>query len=293
MKIVEEIKERLSIFKNLYDIVRIVDPFEKKSLIIDNNDEINLEDFCYEFWRRDLACENCVCMRAYLNNDTFVKVEHSGEKTFLITASPVTFDEKTYVAELLKDITTSGNIIYSKNGEKDIKTLISEMNEKIITDELTKVYNRRYINERLPVDINDSITNGKVLSIILADIDFFKNINDNYGHLIGDKVLQDFAKILSCSIKKDTSWVARYGGEEFLIVLNNNESEDGYEVAERIRKLLNKTTFIYDDTKINLTCSFGVYGLKNKKMNIDELISKADKNLYEAKLSGRNKTVSN
>lgn len=291
MKIVEEMKERLSIFKNLYDIVRIVDPFEKKTIIIDKNNGIKLEDLCYEFWKRDLACENCICMRAYLNNDTFVKVEHSGEKTFLITASPVTFEKKTYIAELLKDITTSGNIIYSKNGETDIKLLISEMNEKIITDELTKVYNRRYINERLPVDINNSIIQDKSLSIILADIDFFKTINDNYGHLIGDKVLQDFVKILSCYIKKDTAWVARYGGEEFLIVLNNTGSEDAYKIAEKIRNLLNKTTFTYDDIKINLTSSFGIYVLRNEKMNMDEFISKADKNLYKAKLSGRNKTV--
>ena len=141
------------------------------------------------------------------------------------------------------------------------------------------------------MDINNSIVDGYPLSIIMADIDHFKNVNDSYGHLIGDEMLIDFAKIISKSIRKDIGWVGRYGGEEFLIVLKHTDSEEAYKVAEKIRKLIDETTFTYDNVSIHITSSFGVHGYINEKLNLEELISQVDKKLYVAKASGRNKTI--
>lgn len=116
-------------------------------------------------------------------------------------------------------------------------------------------------------------------------------INDTNGHVIGDKVLKDVAELISDSIRKDTDWVGRYGGEEFLIVLNNTEGNDALKVAEKIRRSLENTNFIYDNLTIKITSSFGVYCVKNKEVTVDELIFSVDKNLYEAKNTGRNKIV--
>jgi diguanylate cyclase (GGDEF)-like protein len=125
----------------------------------------------------------------------------------------------------------------------------------------------------------------------MADIDFFKDVNDTYGHVIGDKVLKDFAALISESINNDSCWAARYGGEEFIIVLNNIDIETSYEVAEKIRKRLEEKIFVYDEIHIKITSSFGVYCVDNKKIEINDLINEVDKNLYKAKQSGRNITI--
>ena len=165
------------------------------------------------------------------------------------------------------------------------------MNDTAIRDELTGMYNRRYINERLQLDINDSMISNKPLCVVMADLDFFKDVNDNYGHVVGDWVLKDFAQILSSSVRSDSDWVGRYGGEEFLIVLRNTDGNSAFEVIEKIRKLVQENVFEYKDIKIKITSSFGGYIIMNEKITIDELINRADKNLYSAKNSGRNKTI--
>ncbi|MPN42749.1 putative diguanylate cyclase DgcT [bioreactor metagenome] len=125
----------------------------------------------------------------------------------------------------------------------------------------------------------------------MADIDFFKVVNDTYGHLIGDKVIRDIAKLIQASIRKDQDWVGRYGGEEFLITLNNTDVKDAFIVCEKIRKIIENTTFEYEEAKVKVTASFGVYGIVSTKLDIEGFINAADKSLYAAKVTGRNKTV--
>ncbi|MBU3142664.1 GGDEF domain-containing protein [Clostridium sp. CF012] len=291
MEIIEIIKERLSIFKNLYDTVRVVDPINKKVVNFEGGNTEIVADSCFGFWKTDGYCKNCISMRACLENDTFIKMEVIGAKVFLIISSPVTIEDKVYIVEMLKDVSQTGSIINNEKKIINIENLIKEMNDAAIRDELTGMYNRRYINERLQLDINDSMISNKPLCVVMADLDFFKDVNDNYGHVVGDWVLKDFAKILSSSVRSDSDWVGRYGGEEFLIVLRNTDGNNAFEVIEKIRKLVQENVFEYKDIKIKITSSFGGYITMNEKITIDELINKADKNLYSAKNSGRNKTI--
>lgn len=292
LSVLDDVKSRLSVFKNMYDIIRIVDPLGKCTIDCPENGEAAEGSLCYDFWKRGSSCENCISMRAHLEKETFHKLEYKDEKLFLIIASPIEKYGSEYIVEILKDVTDNG-LIHGNEREmgEDIEFLIKEMNEKVVTDELTKVYNRRYINERLPIDINSSILNGFPMSIIMADIDYFKKINDTYGHLIGDKIIRDFAQIIKESIRKYTDWVGRYGGEEFLIVLNNIHPNDAYRVCEKIRKNIEEHIFKYDDYEIKITSSFGLYSISNEKLNVEGYIELADRNLYEAKKGGRNKTV--
>ncbi|KMT22540.1 GGDEF domain-containing protein, partial [Clostridium cylindrosporum] len=292
MNIVEEVKNRLSVFKNLYDIFRLVDPVNKKTITVNDNSIEESKGYCYDFWKRDEFCKNCISIRAYLEDDTFVKIQNNEGKIFLVTATPLILNNNRYIVEILKDITQNGKI-QTKNDSSENYTeyVLNELNEKIIKDELTGVYNRRYINETLPVNINKSIVKQYPLSVIMADIDFFKKINDNYGHLIGDKILIDFCKLVKYHIRKSTDWLSRYGGEEFLIVLQDTDLHSAYKVAEDIRKSLENTVFQYDDIKIKITASLGVHQLSSHKNNMDELLLGADRNLYHAKITGRNKTV--
>ena len=238
MEILGIVKERLSLFKNLYDSMRIVDPINKK-VISSVGEETEFTTInCYGLCGKDAYCSNCISMRAFIENDTFVKVEFVNGKLILIISSPVTIESNIYIVEMIKDISQTSSIM--KNGKSDynIRNLIVDMNDVAIRDELTGIYNRRYINERLTVDINDSKTQNKPLCVVMADLDFFKDVNDNYGHVVGDWVLKDFAKLMSTAIRSSSDWVGRYGGEEFLIVLGNTDGNEAFSIIEKLRKLV-------------------------------------------------------
>lgn len=129
MQIVEIIKERLSIFKNLYDIIRIVDPINKKTIKFGEDNSEILQEPCFEFWEKDGKCNNCISMRAYLENDTFIKLEEVEEKIFLIISSPVTIENKVYIVEMLKDISQKEIVVNSDKDTINIENLIKEMND--------------------------------------------------------------------------------------------------------------------------------------------------------------------
>ena len=283
----------LSMLEKIYDIIRIVDPLRKEIIQYDNEKITTINNKCYSFWGNGKFCPNCVSMRAYNEEETFVKIEYNKEKIYMVMATPVINDGDKYVIELLKDITKTGVVenIHEKT-VIEIQKLVNEMNSEVIKDALTGIYNRRFIDERLPVDIMQSFSLKKPLSIIMCDIDFFKAVNDNYGHLAGDCILFEFASILKKNIKNN-NWVARYGGEEFIIVLNNTNSDSAFNICEKIRKEIEKSSFEYDGVKINITSSFGIYTLDSYESNIDtkSMIGYADKNLYEAKKTGRNRCI--
>ena len=296
MEVIEIIKEKLSIFKNLYDSIRIVDPINKRVINVQEDATKVLEGNCYGLWNKEEYCRNCVSMRAYLQNDTLLKMEFINGKIMLVTASPVTVDNKVYIVELIKSVSQAGSIMNNEKNSYSIQNLLDEMNDAAIKDELTGIYNRRYINENLTIDINASMLYNQPLCVIMADLDFFKVVNDTYGHVVGDWVLKDFAKILKASIRSNSDWVGRYGGEEFLIVLRNTDANNGFKVAEKIRKLVENNVFAYKGIEIKISASFGAYSIINTsdmKLTVDELVNHADKNLYLAKNSGRNKTVVN
>jgi len=194
--------------------------------------------------------------------------------------------------ELMKDITTSDmGIGISNKSITEINQIIDKMNEEIIKDSLTNTFNRRYLEERLLVDLFNSSDKKQPISIILVDIDHFKKVNDNYGHLAGDYVLKEFVKIAKYNIRSGLDWIARYGGEEFLIVLLNSDENIAYTVAEKVRKAIENAEFQYNEDTIRITASLGTYTIDSKRMTCEQLIDHADRNLYRAKNSGRNKTI--
>lgn len=157
--------------------------------------------------------------------------------------------------------------------------------EKSIRDDLTGLYKRNYIGEILDKVMIKYINEGEIFSIMMFDVDYFKSINDNYGHLQGDKVLTDISKVIMECIG-DTGYAGRYGGEEFIVILPNTKQERLVEIGERIRNKVN--TFPWEDG-IKVTISGGLY--ENKSNTNMECIKIVDDLLYEAKNSGRNKIV--
>jgi len=158
-----------------------------------------------------------------------------------------------------------------------------------ITDELTGLYNYRYFQERLSEEFKRVRRSERPFSIILIDIDHFKNINDTYGHKQGDKVLSELAEIIKFGLR-DFDIAARYGGEEFALLLPDTDLSESVIVAERTRKRIQNHGFSKNDIHFKVTISLGVmtyhYG---DKINQDRLLEEADRLLYKAKKSGRNR----
>ncbi len=155
-----------------------------------------------------------------------------------------------------------------------------------ITDTLTELYNRSYLNTKLHAEVNLFHRYNTPMGLIMIDIDYFKDVNDTYGHLVGDSVLVEFAEILRVNVRL-TDIVGRWGGEEFVIICPSNTLNQVAELAEKLRVLVESYTF---NTVGKKTASFGVGTIHNSEDEM-ELIRRIDDALYEAKRLGRNRVV--
>ena len=159
-----------------------------------------------------------------------------------------------------------------------------------IKDGLTGVYNRRFLQTRLGEEYNRSKRYGAKLSLIMIDIDFFKKVNDTYGHQCGDAVLQSVATNINCHIRK-TDYLARFGGEEFCCLLPETDLPGALVLAERFRRVVEAQTTLCQEHNIKVTISLGVAEFTGED-TAESLLKRADEALYEAKHSGRNRVVS-
>lgn len=166
-----------------------------------------------------------------------------------------------------------------------------EMQKLARTDPLTGLFNRRYFFEIAEKEFAESIRYNRPLSVLILDLDLFKDINDTYGHFVGDQALIHIGELLQKAIRTPDT-IARYGGEEFVLLLPETICSNATIFAERLRTLVEDTPVKYGDDPIYLSASFGVAGKQDKgKGTFDQLISNADQALYKAKGNGRNQVV--
>ena len=289
---VEFVENNINILKGLYDALRVVDPVGKKVLLHNEVALINKKGSCFSELSKKRVCDNCISMRAINNNSTFMKIENVDEKLYLISAMPFEYKGETYAVELIKEVTNSlfyGNSIIGGNYKVD--NMVKDMKKIATKDALTGIYNRRFIDERLPVDMAQCMENDEPISIIMADMDYFKNINDTYGHTTGDYVLKEFTKKLKKCMREKKDWIARYGGEEFIICIPGADERIALKVANRMLSSVKDMELNLDNGKVNVTASFGIATLYNNHISTEEFIDNADKKLYLAKETGRNKIV--
>jgi two-component system, cell cycle response regulator len=164
-----------------------------------------------------------------------------------------------------------------------------------VTDPLTGAFNRRYMMDQLPRELERCRRYGNPLSVIMCDVDHFKQVNDVKGHSAGDDVLQQFVARMQRSIRANSDWVARLGGEEFLIVLPETGFRGAMFVAEKIRAIMTSTPFVTREGDVAATSSFGVASTEahgpDLAMKSETLIRAADQCLYASKQSGRNRAT--
>ncbi len=164
---------------------------------------------------------------------------------------------------------------------------LEEAKEESKEDFLTKLYNKRALDEFMKIKEGEYKRYGRNFAIVMFDIDFFKKVNDTYGHEAGDAVLSAFAKILKKG-SRTVDIVGRFGGEEFLALLSETDSNGGVIFAEKVRKHVEKTRFVYKGKRIKVTVSAGV-SQRSNHISLEAAINSADEYMYKAKKEGRNR----
>ena len=185
---------------------------------------------------------------------------------------------------VFEKLTLFAGVIFIFDGSKKWMANFEKLSH---TDELTKLANRKLINLTLESDLTTYGKNNKKICLALLDIDYFKNINDKYGHSVGDNILKSFSHFLTSLINKK-DFIGRWGGEEFIIIIRDKELEQAKECLEYIREKISKHTFTYNELKINLTASIGVCEFDPNKHDSNSLFNMVDNKMYQSKKQGRN-----
>jgi diguanylate cyclase (GGDEF)-like protein len=195
-------------------------------------------------------------------------------------------------AQLVARLSTASRVL---SLEHSLKSALDERRRMAMTDALTGAHNRRYFMRYLRGELKRARRFGTELSILLLDIDFFKKVNDEFGHAAGDVVLQKFVKRVQKGLPRDYDWCARLGGEEFVVVLPQTDLAGATVVAERLRKMVEAYPLHLSKSVRPITVSIGLSGLqalaKRDSATIESLLADADRYLYQSKENGRNRVT--
>src|SRR5262249_46977628 len=179
--------------------------------------------------------------------------------------------------------------------EAVLRITLVENRKLSTTDDLTRVASRRFFTKHLPREVDRAARYNRALSLILCDIDHFKNVNDTLGHAGGDEVLRQFGSRLQEVLRRGVDWVARIGGEEFAIVLPETNYDQALEAARKLRSTVADKSFLAQGRHVEVTASFGLCGLeavpRGARKVAESLVKIADAALYRSKHSGRNRVT--
>lgn len=229
--------------------------------------------------------------RKYLIEKTYLKVQ-------LLQANNVILSAKNAYQLLLEQQKKGQNLLEDSVQERTLELHIAlqeledanrELEQKNNLDELTGLFNRRYYDQKILAEFRRSKRNLTPLSLIIIDIDYFKVVNDSYGHLAGDQCLVWVGNHLKKSLKRSSDMAFRYGGEEFCIILPDTDERGALAFAEALRKIIEHQVCTHKSIKVSLTISGGIFTYTQQdNIKPEQIFTRADKALYEAKNNGRN-----
>lgn len=255
--------------KKVFDVVRFVDVETNKIISIDEKNNIHTSPYsCYSLWERTGKCQNCTSHKAKASKSSTTKFEYVNNEFYYVISEYMEVDGNPYVLELVSKI--KENFEVALYGKTNMSQSIEDLQKKLYTDELTGVYNRRYLEDRMYRDKN-------ICAVAMVDLDYFKNVNDKYGHFVGDVILSETSKVMLESVRSK-DMVIRYGGDEFIIMFSEISRSIVEMCLNQIR--LNIQNTLLKNTGIERTCSIGcAFG----SCSVEYLLQEADKMLYEAK----------
>ncbi len=281
------IQDPFCIFSSDYRMIKVNS--EYAALKNRSVEELTGPGRCYEIAGKDSVCDNCVVQKTMLSANPCAK-----EKLLLLPDGSTRWVEiytyplldassqVSHVIEYMRDVTDR------KVAEEEKQNLIEKLDRLSKTDGLTMVLNKRAIMERLDYEIGRAGRYRQPLSLIICDLDHFKQINDTLGHETGDKVLRAMAQELAGSLRK-TDIIGRFGGDEFLLILPQTPLEGASEFAERLRQAVQEIKYP-EGLTLKTTLSMGIAAYEDNP-DPNDMVRRADMALYNAKKSGRNKTA--
>ena len=267
----QEAERKMESLREVFQVVRLVDG----KMLMDREKRINAGDLsetcqCYSFWKKDKECENCSSLLALKEQTQKIKFEFLDLQVFQMISRYVEIDGRPYVMEMIQNLDESIQI--DQEGYDKLISKLSGYNEKLYTDVLTGIYNRRFFEEKIK-NMEDEA------GIAVIDLDDFKLHNDTYGHSAGDAALITTANIIKKYIRK-TDILIRYGGDEFLLILPSIKKHIFEDKLKLIREKIHDTV-VPKYEKMQLSVSIG--GAVFREGNIEDAIASADRQMYIAK----------
>ena len=267
----QEAERKMESLREVFQVVRLVDG----EMLMDREKRINAGDLsetcqCYSFWKKDKECENCSSLLALKEQTQKIKFEFLDLQVFQVISRYVEIDGRPYVMEMIQNLDESIQI--DQEGYDKLISKLSGYNEKLYTDVLTGIYNRRFFEEKIK-NMEDEA------GIAVIDLDDFKLHNDTYGHSAGDAALITTANIIKKYIRK-TDILIRYGGDEFLLILPSIKKHIFEDKLKLIREKIHDT-IVPKYEKMQLSVSIG--GAIFREGNIEDAIASADRQMYIAK----------
>ena len=267
----QEAERKMESLREVFQVVRLVDG----KMLMDREKRINAGDLsetcqCYTFWKKDKECKNCSSLLALKEQTQKIKFEFLDLQVFQVISRYVEIDGRPYVMEMIQNLDESIQI--DQEGYEKLISKLSGYNEKLYTDVLTGIYNRRFFEEEIKKMEDEA-------GIAVIDLDDFKLHNDTYGHSAGDAALITTANIIKKYIRK-TDILIRYGGDEFLLILPSIKKHIFEDKLKLIREKIHDT-IVPKYEKMQLSVSIG--GAIFREGNIEDAIASADRQMYIAK----------
>lgn len=267
----QQAEEEAKMLEKVFDVVRFLegDFFEQ----MQDNPRIGVKIGmcqCYDFWKKNKPCENCISMKAYAEKKQKTKLEFLDADVFLVISRYLEIDDEACVMELVKHL--DNDTLIDTDGRDKLVGKLKGYQNKLYIDPVTGVYNRRYFEDEIRNMQNSA-------GVAMIDLDDFKLYNDIYGHDMGDQVLCIVADVIKNCIRK-TDKLIRYGGDEFLLILSDMVRGTLRGKLLQIQEAIENAT-IPNCSRLKLTASIG--GVISEDGKIDEAIAKADQLMYKAK----------
>lgn len=267
----QEVEEETKVLEKIFDVVRILDgEFLSK---MQENPYVGVQlgmCKCYEFWKKNKPCENCISVKAYTEKRQKTKLEFLDTDIYLVISRYMEIDDEPCVMELVRYL--ADDTLIDTDGRDKLVGKLKGYQDKLYRDPLTEIYNRRYFEDEIR-DMQNPV------GVAMIDLDDFKLYNDIYGHDMGDRVLRTVADAINHCIRK-TDKLVRYGGDEFLLILPNMVRGTLRGKLLQIQEAIQNAK-IPECSRLRLTASIG--GVLSENETIDEAIARADHLMYKAK----------
>ena len=281
----DEIETLMEGMRTETNVVRLVDPMSE--MILDTGGNIIPGALCNAVWGHGHRCENCSSLRALQNEETIYKMEFNRDRTFWIISRFVRVEGKPCILEIVAD--TTDFIIIESTQLETVGEIIESYNLNVSTDSLTSVFNRNYLEDVFAPSMAFRRENNLPVHIAIMDLDRFKDINDTFGHVVGDTILSDVGRFwkgkMNSRSKNREQVVVRYGGDEFVAIdCRCSFDEFRYSIMNWYNSM-RKSSFLQDGTEIPFSMSFGFASSDQLEGDWDweDLFAAADADLYKAK----------